>query len=492
MENFLLNQVIKCANEGICILDENLEIKEINENFLSPLGYFKKEVKDRKIFFMLTNDSLERIRKIKDCEIYPDDIIHKLSFINKKGKQIDLNVRFNKIAKKKEISKKYIVIYLKKSFQSQNDLLESQNLYKIFNKLDAAVYLVDPDSYEILFMNEKLRQLLGNAEIHGKCYEIFHNRNTPCEFCANQKLFQEGKSSLIWEKYNEKLGKWFKCMDQTISLSDEKKLRLEIAFDITEQKYIQESLKKAKLKLEKKNKELNAINKRKSNILIRVSHELKTPIIPIKGYADLILEEFSQHLNGEVLTYVKNIKKGTDKLISRINCITDSFHLGRDKKTYDFQENNLRHTVKSCINDLKSNFKQRDITIQHDLHKNLTCFYDVEKIKKVIMNLLINALKYTPCGGLIRIQSTSTKNKHIIKIQDTGIGLTIEEKPLIFKKFGKIEHYGKDWDVGIDGLGLGLYISKKIIEKHGGKIWFKSPGRNKGATFCFSLPINRT
>ncbi|MBD3339250.1 MAG: hypothetical protein GF353_09075 [Candidatus Lokiarchaeota archaeon] len=79
-------------------------------------------------------------------------------------------------------------------------------------------------------------------------------------------------------------------------------------------------------------------------------------------------------------------------------------------------------------------------------------------------------------------------NEIIVSIQDTGIGITKKEFPILFKQFGKIERYGKGWDIEIEGAGLGLYISKKIIELHGGKIWAESEGRKKGSKFCFSLP----
>ncbi|MFX1257940.1 MAG: sensor histidine kinase, partial [Promethearchaeota archaeon] len=86
-------------------------------------------------------------------------------------------------------------------------------------------------------------------------------------------------------------------------------------------------------------------------------------------------------------------------------------------------------------------------------------------------------------------QSKIKDNFYIISFEDNGIGLTEEEKSQLFKQFGKIERYGKGWDVGIEGSGFGLYISKKIVELHGGKIWVESEGRSKGSKFYFSLPI---
>ena len=112
-----------------------------------------------------------------------------------------------------------------------------------------------------------------------------------------------------------------------------------------------------------------------------------------------------------------------------------------------------------------------------------------EEIYEVITNLLSNAIKYTPLNGNIKIESEINDKDVIISIQDNGIGIEKKDKEQLFTKFGKIERYGQELDVLIDGTGLGLYISKKIIELHGGKIWVESDGRNKGSTFFFSLPI---
>ncbi|MBA7600856.1 Adaptive-response sensory-kinase SasA [subsurface metagenome] len=104
---------------------------------------------------------------------------------------------------------------------------------------------------------------------------------------------------------------------------------------------------------------------------------------------------------------------------------------------------------------------------------------------------MINAIKYTPIGGTITIDSHQKNNHYIISIKDTGIGLTKKEIAQLFTQFGKIERYGQGWDVGIEGTGLGLYISKELIDLHNGKIWVESEGRNKGSTFFFSLPIEK-
>ena len=142
-----------------------------------------------------------------------------------------------------------------------------------------------------------------------------------------------------------------------------------------------------------------------------------------------------------------------------------------------------------CINEIKGLSKLRNHTIILEVQDNLRTQFEKEQIHQVINNLLNNAVKYTPPSGIIEIKSDIRDDLIIILIKDNGIGFTEEEKTRIFKQFGKIERYGKGMEIIPEGSGFGLFISKKIIELHGGEIWLESDGRNKGATFYFSLPL---
>jgi signal transduction histidine kinase len=123
------------------------------------------------------------------------------------------------------------------------------------------------------------------------------------------------------------------------------------------------------------------------------------------------------------------------------------------------------------------------------LYDDLITDFEKEQIHQVLSNLLTNAIKYTPINGKIEIKSKIQDNSFLISIKDNGIGFTREEKERLFEQFGKIERYGQELDIISDGSGLGLYISKKIVELHEGNIWVESEGRNKGSIFYFTLPI---
>ena len=107
-----------------------------------------------------------------------------------------------------------------------------------------------------------------------------------------------------------------------------------------------------------------------------------------------------------------------------------------------------------------------------------------------ISNLMLNASKFTPKGGLITVSTTIENGFVIISIKDNGIGFNKEELERLFKPFGKVERYGQGLDIVPDGMGMGLYITKELVELHKGMIWAESAGRNKGSTFIIRLPIN--
>ena len=237
--------------------------------------------------------------------------------------------------------------------------------------------------------------------------------------------------------------------------------------------------------------EKKKIEEIKSKLLTRFSHEFKTPLVSIHGYIDLLINEYSESFDSETMSILKEAKHGSTRLKQLINLFIESSKLEEKLVKANLAENNLYDLITLCFNELKGLIRLRAHTIDIDLREDLTLMFDREKLKDVISNLLVNAVKYTPPGGNIEIKSRIEDNFLVISIKDNGIGLTENEKLQLFKQFGKIERYGQGWNVLSEGSGMGLYISKELIELHGGKIWAESMGRNRGSTFYFSLPLKR-
>ncbi|KKK46173.1 hypothetical protein LCGC14_1115160 [marine sediment metagenome] len=244
-------------------------------------------------------------------------------------------------------------------------------------------------------------------------------------------------------------------------------------------------------KLKKQNEEMKEVNQLKSEFLRRASHELKTPLIAIKGFSNLLMDLHQENLNDDILSMLGEIENGCRRFESIISKILESSKLESSKVKLQTSMEDLSFLIKFCLNELHSYFKSRNHKINVKIEDTIMIQFDKEQIYEVISNLLSNAIKYTSPNGEINIQTEIKDQAVIVKIQDTGIGFTEIEKKRAFQQFGKIERYGQGFDLESEGSGLGLYISKKIVESHGGKIWLESSGRERGSTFYFSLPISK-
>ena len=233
---------------------------------------------------------------------------------------------------------------------------------------------------------------------------------------------------------------------------------------------------------------LSELNQMKTDLIIRISHELKTPLNAIYGASQRISDYLENNFNSELNKYVEIIMRGGARLKELVSDIVDTSRIESNQMNLNVQKENLTSIVKECVKDMIHLANERNQLLLHvDLKKNIYIDLDRIRIEQVIINLLSNAIKYTPTQGKIYINLKDYGEFVDFSIRDNGIGLEEEEKKKIFKKFGKIEHYGKSLGVVTEGSGLGLYISKEIIKLHSGQIFFKSEGRNKGSEFKFRL-----
>jgi signal transduction histidine kinase len=174
--------------------------------------------------------------------------------------------------------------------------------------------------------------------------------------------------------------------------------------------------------LEEQNRMLSEINKLKSDLFSRTSHELKTPLISIKGFTELLLKLHSNKLDSDVISILEEIKSGSKRLEDYINTLVESSQLDQGLLKLKKKRENLTFLIKFCIKELQGMAKLREQKVKLNIKNNIYTNFDKEKIYEVITNLLINAIKYTPIGGSITIDSKRKNNHYIISIKDTGKG----------------------------------------------------------------------
>ena len=250
--------------------------------------------------------------------------------------------------------------------------------------------------------------------------------------------------------------------------------------DITERK------KAENLILEEYQK-LSELSRMRKDLIIRVSHELKTPLNAIYGASQRLFEYLKKDYNSDIFKYVEIIKRGGKRLKKLISDIIDASKIDYKKLELKKRKENLIDIIKESIEDLIYFANERKVFLNINLPQEIFISLDKIRIEQVFTNILSNAIKNTPSGGSIYIELLSNKDYIDVSIKDTGIGLTVEEKGQLFKRFGKIERYGRSMGVDIEGSGLGLYISKEIVKLHNGEIFVESEGRNRGANFTIRL-----
>ncbi len=300
---------------------------------------------------------------------------------------------------------------------------------------------------------------------------------------ANQLLRSEIEKFSMEKRYICKDGSivW---VNLTVSLlyktSVEQNYFLAVINDITKKKEAE------KLIIEE-NKKLAELNLIKKNLITRISHELKTPLSSIHGASHILLSFHKDAMNTDILKLSEIIFKGSQRLKRLVEDLLDISMLDHDVVYLDKKNTDLLELLHNCVVETGYLIKERDHILRLETPDH--CYFKVDELRlvQVIINLLTNAIKNTPPNGNIVLGLEENSAFLDFFVEDNGVGLTTEEKQRLFMKFGKIERFGQNMDVNIEGSGLGLYISKEIVELHGGEILVESEGRNKGAKFTIRL-----
>ncbi len=246
--------------------------------------------------------------------------------------------------------------------------------------------------------------------------------------------------------------------------------------DITERKY-----------LERKVIEYKELSKLKSNLLATVSHELRTPLATIKGYSTMMVDYYSRLKPEETKDYLKSIDNSTDRLSKLVDNLLDTSRMDAGLLKLEKTPTDIRQLIKKVA--AEASIRDGDHKFVTRLNGKLPLVnVDNKRIRQVLDNLIDNAIKYSPQGTEVLISVGKNGGELLIGITDQGTGIPAEELASIFDRMYRIE---QRLNSGIDGMGLGLYISQKLVEEHGGRIWAQSTV-GKGSTIRFTLPIANT
>jgi len=241
--------------------------------------------------------------------------------------------------------------------------------------------------------------------------------------------------------------------------------------------------------LSKANEKLETLDKLKDEFLSLASHELRTPMVSIKSYLWMVLEGRGGKVTEKQKDYLDTAYKSTDRLIALVNDMLDISRIESGKITLDLKRIKLNDLVEEVVREMSPRALEIGIKISEVFSPSLSEIWgDNNKIKEVLINVIGNSLKFTPKGGKVTIALNQKDNFIETSITDTGTGIKKEDLSKLFQKFSMVGGI-RQKDKSAQGTGLGLYLSKLIVELHGGKIWAESEGIDKGAKFTFSLKV---
>ncbi len=382
------------------------------------------------------------------------------------------------------------------SREMEHQLKESEEKYRnMVNYLDLGFYKGEYRG-KLLMHNQAFNEMLGlrpnesivglessqffvNPEVQNKYYSELDEKGIVKHFIAQIKNFNE---EIIVVDLNA----------HVIYDSDGKPMEIEGTFaDITEKFKLQQDLLESEKKLREKNIELMKLDEIKNDFITMAAHELKTPLISISGYTDYILIKHRSYLTPEITEDLKTVQRNVTRLEVLMDQLLEVMKIDENKLKLQKQKVNITKIINDCLDELSYLINEKNLEVILNINHEIILSVDPTRIFTVFTNLISNAIKFTPDYGWIEISSKKADKEYVFEVKDNGIGLAEDEISRLFIKFERIKQPNLNESVTINdsGTGLGLYITKGIVNLHKGEIRASSDGLDKGATFTFTLPI---
>jgi len=386
-------------------------------------------------------------------------------------------------------------IILKNTFNSMAKEIEAHAdesqktlriLRNILNGIDANVYVTVPDTGELLFVNDPMKKLfhLSGDEGLGKyCYELFRfNQDKMCPFCPCYELNLHNEKIISWEEHIKETGMDIRHTDCLIEWIDGNKAHLQCSVDVTDVKRITREAQE----MARKKEQAEETSRMKSVFLASMSHEIRTPMHGIIGFTELALDD---DIKPNTKNYLSKIKTSAESLLMIINDILDVSKIEAGKIDLERIPFNIGDVFKVCrmISSPKAREKNLSLFCYAEPSVGRLLVGDPTRLRQALLNLLSNAIKFTNNGMIKLLAAITETNENCVtmyfEVRDSGIGMTEEQIERIFQPFMQAD-YSTTRKYG--GTGLGLTITKTLIELMGGKLNVEST-YGLGSKFSFEI-----
>jgi signal transduction histidine kinase len=238
--------------------------------------------------------------------------------------------------------------------------------------------------------------------------------------------------------------------------------------------------------IQDKSRQLEAANKHKSDFLANMSHELRTPLNAIIGFSDVMLGGMAGTMPEKQKEFIGDIRDSGRHLLALINDILDLSKIEAGRMELDVSRFDLQGAIANAMTLVRGRAERHGIKLATEVSTEVGNYEgDERKFKQIVLNLLTNAVKFTPEGGRVTMGAQRLNGAYVFSVTDTGVGIAPEDQEKIFEEFRQV---GTDYARKAEGTGLGLTLTKRLVELHGGRLRVTS-AVGKGSTFTFDLPI---
>jgi len=488
-------ELFENATDLIHIVSPHGRFLYVNRAWRNALEYTEKEVAGLTLFEVIhpeyRDQCRERLRSPKDGPAGSWEAI----FMSKYGRQLYVEgntsawVISGHLAGSRGIfrdvtEKRLAAIALKNSHRQYESLV---------NSLDGIVWQADLPSLRFTFVSLQAERLLGyplQNWLQQPSFWIDHIHPEDRQMAqAIVSSVAPGQGYRSFEYRMIAADGRIVWLRDTVTPSEGNRAHVRgIMVDITERKEAEEAVRLIQAKLEHSNEILQRKNEEIQNFYHTLSHELKTPLTSAREFISIVMDGLAGSLNETQREYLGIARDSCNQLRVCINDLIDATRIETGKLAIQLQPTSLRRLIQQVVTTMRSAAAEKKITLAQELDPVLSDLpLDPNRMTQVITNLLNNAIKYTPFGGqvLVAARDSSEEADAIqVSVRDTGCGIPKHEQVRIFDRLYQV----KTGDAATEqGVGLGLYLCRELVQLHGGRIWVKSdPG--EGSTFAFVLP----